>query len=208
MSSAEWYKILLKKFVTEEVNEEGVRVPKETRIQRIVPEMDPGRTGSLMRVKGLSGDQMSFLMKMVFDILPTRLRLFRLHLADSPICDLCDSGTTANLSHSLTQCQFNGVFNDWILGVLIDIDSGFLNVDLSGNNLVTFNLQLDRDTLIPVLWFLTMVFSLIWRARCSRKQISFRQIKSTIEGEILILKSTCYSSMAELIEKAVNFISY
>ena len=94
------------------------------------------------------------------------------------------------------------------MGVLIDLDPGLLNVNLSGSNLVTFNLRLDRESQLPVLWFLTTVFSLIWKARSSRKQINYRKTKLTIEGEILIMKKTQYNKVAELIESAINFVNY
>ena len=90
MSSA-WYEFLLKKFVTEEEDEDGIRIQKEIRIQRIAPEMDPSRIGNLIKVKGLTGDQMSLLMNMMFDILPTQACLHRMKMTESPACDLCET---------------------------------------------------------------------------------------------------------------------
>ena len=208
LSSAELYDILLKKLVTEETNEDGMRVSKITRIEKLAPEMKPARTGMIMSLKGLKGEQTSFLMKMMFNILPTRTRLHKLNLTDSPACDLCNTGASGDLTHSLTECSFNGAVNDWTLGVLIDLDPSLVNADLCGTNLITFNLPLERDSMFPVVWFLVNIFKHIWASRCSRKQLTVSTTKENIEAEIWILKNTHFLQIAEHIETAINFISY
>ena len=111
-----------------------------------------------------------------------------MHIANTPTSDLCDSGVSGDLTHDLVECDFNGTFNDWILGVLINIDPSLLNCELSGVNIVGFNLPMDEDTALPVTWFLTTVFSLVWKANCARKPISFSKMKAAIEGDISILR--------------------
>ena len=164
--------------------------------------------GNILGTKGLSGEQTSFMMKMLFNILPTKQRLFRLNSVNSPTCDLCSAGVVGEITHDMMECDFNGIVNDWIIAVLIDIDPTLINTELNAVNLSSFNLQTDRETSIPVLWFLTTIFNLIWTARISKKPPSFTTIKAEIKADLTIWKRTNYNNMAVIIESALNFVSF
>ena len=152
--------------------------------------------GMVMKMKGLNGDQTSFMIKMFYNILPTRERLYRMSLAESPFCDLCTAGVVGDLSHSFLKCDNNGVVNDWLLAVLLDIDPGLINADISSKNIISFNLQLDTETLLPVFWLLTTAFSLIWKARVAKKVVSLHRMKATIEAELIVWKRTNLRNIA------------
>ena len=162
-----------------------------------------------MTTKGLNSNQISFLFKMSQDILPTRKRLFRLKISESLECELCNGNVVDDLEHSLLGCDFNGAVNDWLLAVLlIDIDSGLLNVDLTSSDIVSLKLPLEPETRLPVLWFLTSVLSLVWKTRLSRKRIYLAQIKAIIEGDIIIMKKTDhFKTLSHIIETALKFIT-
>ena len=57
-----------------------------------------------------------------------------MNLSDSPACDMCSSGMSGDLAHALTECNYN-----------LDLDPNLLNVDMSGRNIVSFNLQLGNS---------------------------------------------------------------
>ena len=56
MTTKDWYDMLLKKFLTTEVNESGIIVPKKMKAERKFPSADWTRTWSYLRTPGLSGD--------------------------------------------------------------------------------------------------------------------------------------------------------
>ena len=60
-------------------------------------------------------------------------------------------------------------------------------------------------TKFSVLWFLSTVLSLVWRARQTRVPLSFPRMKATIGAEIAIMKKTRYISDASILESALNF---
>ena len=95
-----------------------------------------------------------------------------------------------------------------MLGVLINTDEGLVNAELSGENIVSFNIPMDSVSRFPVLWFLITVLEAIWKARTIRKPLSLRCLISTIESDLYFLKQTSFKDSAEIIESALNFIHY
>ena len=158
--------------------------------------------------KGLSRDLTSFIFKILHNILPTKKRLFRMNMSNSPMCDLCDSNVEEDLPHALMDCDYNGVVNDWTLAVLFDIDPNLLSAETDSLNMVSLNIPMDPETVLPVLWFLSTVFSYIWKCRTRRKTVTLIQTRTTIEAEVNILKKTKFKQSFELIESEINFVIY
>ena len=150
----------------------------------------------------------SFAFKMIHNILPTKTRLYRMNLENSPKCVLCDSDTDEDLSHALIECSFNGLINDWILAVLFDIDPSLLNTELNSGDIVSFDIPLDAENKLPVVWFLLSVFQIIWNCRSSRKAVSFVNVKSSIEAELHMMKKTKFKHKFDHIESALNFVMF
>ena len=158
-------------------------------------------------MKGLNPEQRSFLFKLVHNLLPTNNRLFKMNMAPSPQCDACGQGVVQDLPHVMLDCDTNGIINDWIVGVLFDIDPNLIHTELNSVNILCMNLDMEPEVFLPVVWFLTTAFSLLWRAKQSRKPMELNNLKALIEGENEILKKTCYLQAAEKIESAINFFT-
>ena len=139
---------------------------KLSRVERLLLTVDWERTWNLVNIRGINGEQRSFLMKVIYNILPSNARLFRMNQSLSPNCDLCLHGPFQDLAHSMLECDFNGMINDWVTAVLLDIDPGLLNSVLSSINIVTLNLQTDGDmhVKLAVVWFLSKAMQLLWQA--------------------------------------------
>ena len=208
MSSSEWYRILLKKYVTEELGELEETETKLLKAERKHPEVDWERTWSLMLTKGLNGRQKSLIFKILHNILPTRARLHRMGLSDSPNCDLCPHGIVGDLTHALLDCDHNSVVNDWIIAVLFDIDPGLLDSELSSKNITTLNLNISEEKKLPVHLFLLQVFEIIWNRRLTRRMITLTDVQTTIQAEVSFLMNTKHDIAAQTIESALNFSIY
>ena len=181
-------------------------IPRFSKMQIRHPLVEWGRSWEYLRTKGLSGEQSSLWFQVFCNILPTRQRLFRLNIIASPICDLCTDNCEGSLEHSLLECSFNQV-NDWILGVLIDIESNLIDEDLSSSNILTLNIPLKMEVRLAVTWFLSTVLGTVWRNRQSRRLQTLMAIRATIKGEISTFRGSKYRNIANIIDIATNFIS-
>ena len=205
MTSKEWYGVLLDKNILSETNEAGERETKVMKVELKYPDVDWKRTWKLFNSRGLSGGQRSILFKILHNILPTRMRLFRMNISDSPYCELCPHNIQEDLPHALLECDHNGGVNEWIIAVLIDIDPGILNSEMSSTDIITLNLNLDYDAYFPAVLFLSIAFETIWKNRQLRKTVTLREVRSSILAEMDILKKTRHKYDADVIECATNF---
>ena len=207
MSSADWYKTLLEKHHTTEENDTGDIIPRMMKVERARPDVDWTRTWGMLNTKGLRGDQTSFLMKILYNILPTKGRLSRILRNESPVCSLCSHDIVEDTCHAFLQCEYNTVVNDWLVAVLIDIDPEIhINSELTGSNIIALNLEVDPNKKLAVLSFLATAFQIIWNTRQLRKEMSIFRIRSLIEAEVSVLSRTKYQRSAQIIESALNFM--
>ena len=186
----------------DELRQPTARVMK---VERLYPSGDWERTWNYLSTRGLSGEQRSFLFKFLHNILPTKKRLFRMKLAESPDCELCEHGLEGDLQHSLLSCDHNNVVNDWLIGVLIDLDPGLVDCELSARNILTLDFQINDCKKLAVLFFLTLVFEFIWKKRQAKKSISLMEVHAMILADVSILKQTRFINEAKTIESALNF---
>ena len=205
MSCKDWYKAILERNITTQIVTSGAREPLLSRSERKHMEVDWKRTWETINVKGISGIRTTFLLRCLYDILPVKSRLNRLSLADSPFCDLCTHKVCEDLPHALLGCEYNAFANDWIIAVLIDLDPGLAEAELSSDNIVKLNLKIEDDRKFPVVWFLSLVLDLVWQARQARKPVSVTRMKALIGAEVSIMKETNLKNFANLIEPAINF---
>ena len=208
MTTTEWYQILLERHVTTEVDISEVKISRLTRRETQHPELDWEQIYKVVNSKYLSGNQTSFAMKLINNILPTKSRLFRMNISPSSNCELCNSGAVGDLAHDLIECDYNGVVNDWIMAVLYDIDPSLINADMDSHNIVTFNLPVDSETEFAVWWFLIEVFQIVWGSRMSQKPVSLAKTKAYLNAQIQILKRSRLNHIFEQIETAMNFVIY
>ena len=134
MSSSQWYKALLDQDILRDP------ITKESKLSRIemkLPEVSWSRTWGNMNIGGLNSEIISFLMKLIYNILPTNSRLHRMNILDSPFCTLCNFDVESDLKHALLECDFNGASNDWILAVLFDIQPQILEANLTSRDILS-----------------------------------------------------------------------
>ena len=98
-----------------------------------------------------------------------------------------------------------GDHNDWILGVLIDIDPALINDQLSSENIITLNINIGEESRLATLFFLAMVFNFIMRKRQANKAISMREVHAMLLANVSMLKKTMFTNEAKTIENDLNF---
>jgi hypothetical protein len=82
-------------------DKEGRRTARRCRVEELQPEVNWGRSFSLARLKGLSPDNKSVLLKVLHQLLPTGERVARLQPNKSPACSLCRTGPVDTLLHAI-----------------------------------------------------------------------------------------------------------
>ena len=117
----------------------------------------------------------------------------------------CSQNIVDDPPHAMLNCSFNGIINDWVLGVLINLDEDIVHGDISSINITTLNLELGSETRFSVLWFLATTFSLLWTARQKRKPMNLDMLRSLIGAKIDVLKKTSHRFEANLIDSSINF---
>ena len=113
-----------------------------------------------------------------------------MNLVESPDCDLCPHGVEGDLQHCLLNWEHNNVVNEWIIGVLIDIDPGLEDYNLSGKNIITLDLPIDVDKRLSVLFFFTSVFGFIWKMRQAKKPVCLTEVHAMTLAEVSLLKNS------------------
>ena len=89
MSSSTWYKVLLENSVTHRLDEHGSQVLIPSKAELTFPERNWEMIWHLSVTPGLPSELTTFLWLMFHNILPTRERLFRMHMPNTtnPLCD-------------------------------------------------------------------------------------------------------------------------
>ena len=163
-------------------------ISKCSRIERLYPEVDWGRSWEYMNMRGLGSEKMTFIFRMLHNLLPVNIRLFRMNLSATPTCQLCKHGHVEDIPHAVLECTFNSAINDWIVAVLYDIDTSLLDHPVTSLNLSTFNLPISHDGKFPVIWFIAAVLMIVWKSRCEKKPITIPKLRSLLLAELELMK--------------------
>ena len=108
MTEKQWYQLLLEDTCTMEEDNGGHRISIKCRVERANPEVDWERSWRLARLPGLGPENVSFLWKLLHQILPTQERVARTKPLSSSACPVPGCGERMeDLSHALVWCQGN-----------------------------------------------------------------------------------------------------
>ena len=106
MTEKQWYQFLLESKVIMVDNEESNQLTP-CRAEMKNPELDWESTWPRARLPGLGSEIMSFLFKVVHDLLPTQERIARTSAGVSGDCKFCVPDVKEDLLHALVRCQGN-----------------------------------------------------------------------------------------------------
>ena len=145
------------------------------------------RTWSLVRSKGLGPELTSMTRKILWGILPTRVRLHRIlplaHL--SPNCTMCETpagGTPETALHALLSCEANRGLPQKLLQVLQRHQPG-----AQLQNLLTLDLAVEPSLELPFTWLTGTLLSSIWLQRENRR-VDLRQTRAELEAKCRLLR--------------------
>ena len=164
------------------------------------PHIDWERSWSLARIKGLDSEQISFLWKILHDLLPTQERISRIMNTNDPMCKLCNTEPD-NLSH-LFSCSITREVCQALLQVVRSVCP-----DASSQDILFLSLDLDKSNQFTMIWFISSTLAHVWSQRSAKKRSSLVETRAVLEARVNILrKSRLFLTEATTIEEyMINF---
>ena len=141
----------------------GVRVLRPLKCELACPSNDWQQTWRLARLRGLGPENSTFLLKMIWGILPCKERVSRILPNAAPECQLCNNSTERvpeTLEHALLCCEGN----NGIPNTLLTLFRSYVP-DMTARQLLTLDLNLDSCMELPLVWILAVTLSNIWDQR-------------------------------------------
>ena len=196
MTAAMWYRVLVEDNITHQ--ETNLRTePILSKIEEKNPQVDWVRTWSMSTTTGLSSKQLTFIWRMIHDLLPTQARLFRLKMSNtnSNTCNLCTQNSVDTLSHALVLCPYNGGAGSFVLEKLSDYVP-----NLTPQKLVLLDLDVSDDLHLPAVFLISSVLSEIWESRKYKKPCHLNSIRAALEAGINILRKSRFHKSARKLD--------
>ena len=204
MSEKEWYTLLLENNITKELvggREEYIKC----RVERASRDTDWVNSWRLARLPGLGPDNISFLFRLLHQLLPTKERIARTKPNANPECRAhgCQAGVVEDLSHALIYCHANDGVGLKLLDGLRDAQH-----DLQADAALRLEFQVGIELELPVVWLSSCILRIIWNMRQTNTRIRHYLIRSQLEAEINLLRETrFYTSVPRIVELAATILN-
>ena len=193
MTTGVWYRVLIEENITNTPSEQGNPLV-QCRAETNHPDIDWSKTWLLSITPGLPSSLLTFLWRMMHDLLPCQTRLFRMRMpnVNSDICTLCNSNVIGDLSHSLLMCNYNGGAGQFLLDKLHHVLPNLLP-----SQVVLLDLDVDKDKQLPLVYLIATVLSQVWECRKDKKPCHLQSIRAVLEAGVNILRKSRHSKAAD-----------
>ena len=200
MTAGMWYRVMVESNITHQVTNAGTALTP-CKIETKYPQVEWTRTWTLAATPGLSSNQLTFIWRMVHDLLPTQARLHRLGMPNinSSICSLCNKNMVGNLTHSLLLCPFNDGAGHYLIEKL----SSYI-LQLTPEQVILLNFDVSQEHQLPVLFMITSILSEIWDCRKAKKPCHLLSIRAALEAGINNLMKSRYSKSASTLDSILT----
>ena len=145
------------------------------------------RSWRLARQRGLGPELTSFLLKMLWGILPCKARIARILPKVSPDCQLCNTApgvvkSHETLEHAFFTCAGNHGVTTKLLNLLRIYDQS-----AEYRQVLTLDLNLDDSLELPLVWIVASFLFLLWQQRQDGKVCPVR-IRAELEARCRLLR--------------------
>ena len=197
MTEKQWYWYLLEENVIMAETEQG-RELIPCRAETKDPELNWETVWHRVRLPGLGPVMVSFLFKVVHDLLPTQERVSRTNPAVTGTCRMCELESLETLEHALVTCPANQGAGVALLAALPT------EARVEGQLALRLQLPVADQHELPVVWFLSVGWCSIWEQRCCGNKPELYKVRADLEAKISILRKTRYSDPAAEITSMIN----
>ena len=157
---------------------------KPCRVEMYSPDIDWDTTWCRTRLNGLGPELMSFLFKLVHDLLSTQVRLARTSSTISGKCKLCLSDVMEDQVHAFIRCPGNHGVGEAVLHCLPE------HADLEDQLVLKLQQNLEESQELPVVWFLAEAWRSIWESRTLGKRPELYKVRADLEAKVSLLRET------------------
>ena len=201
MSTSQWYKALLEDMLMEPDIHGQLDLIK-TRVESASEEIDWGITWRRTRSRGLGSEVMSFLWKMINNILPTESRLARILPNSVEFCKFCPDQLSADLPHCLIKCVQTKEVGSWLVSVIRQQDD-----TVNENKLVKLDFICEENLEFPLVWLIGQTLHHLWENRVSGKVANMVMTRTMLEHKIALLRETRFSIACETLERIISNVN-
>ena len=153
MTERQWYRLLLEDYVTMEEMEDHRRRFIPCRVEEASPENDWEVSWKRATLRGLGPESVSFLLKVLHQLLTTQERLSRVNPNTNPKCKAvgCPKIQNEDIVHALVQCPGN-------MGVGFEIMNRIRHFVPNMTDDMAVRLQFESDECLelPIVWVLAI----------------------------------------------------
>ena len=178
MTTAQWYRVLLEKEVTMEDYDDSPNVFRKCRAELSSPTTDWETSWRRARMKGLGSEVISFLWKLLHQILPTEERLSRILPNSSEHCKLCPTPSTGTLQHCLFECISTREVGSWLLSLAKRWDP-----NVTGQKLLMLEFICEPSQEMPMVWLLGQSLLYMWGVRAAGKIVNQNLARANLESK-------------------------
>ena len=166
------------------------------RVETKYPENDWESIWSRARLQGLGPELVSFLFKVLHDLLPTQERLSRTSPGENGMCKLCVEN--AQELHALIRCPANQGIGEAVL-LCLPIQN-----DVQDQHVLQLQLDLDSPLELPAVWFLAAAWSSLWESRKIGRRPELYKVRADLEAKVSLLRRTRHSEAADQISLMIS----
>ena len=151
----------------------------------------------MARLSGLGQENMTFLFKLLNQILPTQERVARTKSGTRSSCKMpgCHA-EVENMEHSLIFCQSNDDVGLLLLELLRGITPA-----LQPQSLLRLEFHVEPELELPVVFFISTVLNSLWILRQSGNRVQKYLVRSQMEAKINLLRETRHSATVVKLEE-------
>ena len=155
--------------------------------EQAAPATDWGRSWRLARLRGLGPELTSFLLKLLWGIMPCKARVSRILPKVSPDCQLCGTLPGAvkvpeTLEHAIFTCEGNKGVSEHLLKLLKMYDPS-----VEYHQVLSLDLKLEDPMELPLIWIVASLLFLLWQQRQDGKVCPVR-IRAELEARCRLLR--------------------
>ena len=199
MTTRQWYQYLLDKEVLKVTDAGGRQEDVLCRVERKNPEFHWVITWEKLRLPFLSSDNISFLWKLVHDVLTTEERLHATLGNISASCRYgCEENHVANQIHCFFDCHLTYDIGQWLLKTVRIFSPN------NEENILKLNVP-DNSALI---WTIAKTLQYSWTKRSSHQKADPTTFLASLDAELMLMAETQFKQLAEEIEILIRQVTF
>ena len=181
MSSKDWYRVLLEDNITMETDADGNRSFIKCRAELQHQHNDWEKSWQLARLKGLEADQISFLWRLLHNLLPTQSRVSRILQQQDSSCKSCQHPVD-DLPH-LFSCPSSNLVCNALLRTMRT-----LQPNITSQQILLLSLDIEPTMEFAAVWLVSSTLMYVWLQKSAKKNCSLLEIRSTLEARVNMLR--------------------